>query len=156
MPKMEVKSFHELKKELPKTNNPIHTHVEKLTRMEKIALWITKHTGSMSFFILCFIWTVFWLGWNTLAPANLRFDQVPAFVLWLFMANVLQLLLTPLIMVGQNVQSRQTEIKIEEDLLIDKKTEMQIDEMLKRLENLDQDHEDVKKLIQDLRNKIRA
>ena len=115
--------------------------------MENVALWITKHTGSMSFFILCFIWTVIWLSWNLFAPANLRFDQVPAFVLWLFMANVMQLLLTPLIMVGQNVQSRQTEIKIDEDLLVDQKTQIQIEEMLKRLENLDQDHEDIKELI---------
>lgn len=145
--KIEVKSFNDLKECLPHTNNPIHTHVERLTRMENVALWITKHTGSMSFFILCFIWTVIWLSWNLFAPANLRFDQVPAFVLWLFMANVMQLLLTPLIMVGQNVQSRQTEIKIDEDLLVDQKTQIQIEEMLKRLENLDQDHEDIKELI---------
>jgi uncharacterized membrane protein len=147
--KLVVKTLEELKKDLPVCSNPIEVHVDKLTRMEKVALWITQHTGSMGFFIICAIWTVGWLGWNLLAPANMRFDQVPAFVLWLFMANVLQLLLTPLIMVGQNVQSRQTEIKIAEDLNLDRKAEIHMQAILTHLENQNQDIEELKKLIID-------
>ena len=136
--KIEVKSFNDLKECLPHTNNPIHTHVERLTRMENVALWITKHTGSMSFFILCFIWTVIWLSWNLFAPANLRFDQVPAFVLWLFMANVMQLLLTPLIMVGQNIQGKHADLRSEHDYETDKKAEKEIETILLHLEKQDE------------------
>jgi uncharacterized membrane protein len=149
MNKVVVKSLQELKQELPKRVNPIEVHIEKLTKMEKIALWITAHTGSMAFFIVCFIWTVGWLGWNLLAPQNLRFDQVPAFVLWLFMANVLQLLLTPLIMVGQNVQSRQNEIKIAEDLNLDRKAEIHLTAIIQHLENQNEDIEEIKKILQE-------
>ena len=38
-------------------------------------------------------------------------------------------------MVGQNVQARQTEIKIAEDLELDRKSEMQLEAVLQHLEN---------------------
>jgi hypothetical protein len=44
-------------------------------------------------------------GWNLLAPKDLQFDPAPAFVFWLFISNVIQLLLMPLIMVGQIADS---------------------------------------------------
>ncbi|MEY4054307.1 MAG: hypothetical protein RL034_1225, partial [Bacteroidota bacterium] len=90
---------------------------------------------SMGFFMLIFIWTATWLSWNTLAPAHLRFDPFPAFVLWLFISNMIQIFLMPLIMVGQNLQSRHSEIRAEEDYLINKKAELEIETILVHLEN---------------------
>ena len=110
-------------------------HKEKLTRLDRLALWITKKVGSMGFFMLVFVWTATWLSWNTLAPAHLRFDPFPAFVLWLFISNMLQIFLMPLIMVGQNLQSKHSEIRAEEDYLINKKAELEIETILVHLEN---------------------
>lgn len=110
-------------------------HKEKLTRLDRLALWITKKVGSMGFFMLVFVWTAIWLSWNTLAPAHLRFDPFPAFVLWLFISNMLQIFLMPLIMVGQNLQSKHSEIRAEEDYLINKKAELEIETILVHLEN---------------------
>ena len=110
-------------------------HKEKLTKLDRLALWITKKVGSMGFFMLVFAWTAIWLSWNTLAPAHLRFDPFPAFVLWLFISNMLQIFLMPLIMVGQNLQSKHSEIRAEEDYLINKKAELEIETILVHLEN---------------------
>jgi hypothetical protein len=47
------------------------------------------------------VWTFAWLAWNTLGPQELRFDPAPAFVLWLFSSNLIQLHLVALLTVGQ-------------------------------------------------------
>src|ERR1700749_5285409 len=80
------------------------SHLKQST-LDRIAVWITNHVGSMGFFLVIFTWTVCWLLWNMLAPKAARFDPYPAFVLWLFISNMIQLFLLPLIMIGQNVLS---------------------------------------------------
>jgi uncharacterized membrane protein len=128
-------SLQEIKdKHMPSRNANIR-HKERLSKLDKVALWITTKVGSMGFFMLIFIWTAAWLSWNTLAPINLRFDPFPAFVLWLFISNMIQIFLMPLIMVGQNLQSRHSEIRAEEDYLINKKAELEIETILVHLEN---------------------
>ena len=81
--------------------------------------------------------TATWLGWNTLAPAHLRFDPFPAFVFWLFMSNMVQIFLMPLIMIGQNLQSQHAEARAEADFEINQKAEMEIETVLMHLENQD-------------------
>ncbi len=89
----------------------------------------------MGFFIIIFGWTVIWLGWNTLAPEMLRFDPYPAFVLWLFISNMIQIFLMPLIMIGQNIQSKHAELRTEQDFYLNKKAEKEIETILMHLEN---------------------
>ena len=111
------------------------THKENLSKMNKIALWITDHVGSMPFFMLIFTWTLTWLTWNIFAPVHLRFDPYPAFVFWLFISNMIQIFLMPLIMIGQNLQAKHAEIRAEEDFLINIKAESEIGTILLHLEN---------------------
>jgi uncharacterized membrane protein len=130
-----VPSVEELKKNYKPIRNINVHHREKLTPVSRLAIWITNHVGSMGFFFIIFFWTAIWLGWNTLAPVNIRFDPYPAFVLWLFISNMIQIFLMPLIMVGQNLQSRHSELRAEQDFLINKKAEMEIETILLHLEN---------------------
>jgi len=109
-------------------------HKESLSRLERAALSITNRVGTMGFFLVIFGWTVCWLSWNTLAPDALRFDPFPAFVLWLFMSNIIQIFLMPLIMVGQNLQSRHAEARAEADFEINTKAEREIEVVLQHLE----------------------
>ena len=88
----------------------------------------------MGFFIVIFCWTVLWLGWNLLAPAHLRFDPPMGFVFWLFISNVVQLLLMPLIMVGQNLLSRHAEARAERDLEVNQQAEAEIQLIFQHLE----------------------
>ena len=128
-------SFQE-NKDMHKPFKNVHVrHKEKLSRLDTLALWITTKVGSLGFFMLVFVWTETWLSWNTLAPNHLRFDPYPAFVLWLFISNMLQIFLMPLIMVGQNLQTKHSEIRAEEDYLINKKAELEIETILVHLEN---------------------
>jgi uncharacterized membrane protein len=105
-----------------------------ITPLDKLALSITVHVGSMGFFIIIFAWTAIWLGWNWLAPAALQFDPPMAFVFWLFISNVIQILLMPLIMVGQNVQGTHAELRAEHDLEVNVKAEREIEVILRHLE----------------------
>jgi len=89
----------------------------------------------MGFFMVIFFWTISWLGWNTLAPQHLRFDPFPAFALWLFISNMIQIFLMPLIMIGQNLQSAHAEMRAEDDFEINKKAESEIETILMHLEN---------------------
>lgn len=130
-----IQSVEDIKKHYQPIYNVNHRHKEKLSTLDEIALWITIHVGSMGFFIIIFLWTIIWLTWNTLAPASLRFDPFPGFVLWLFISNMIQIFLMPLIMIGQNLQARHSEIRAEQDFLINKKAENEIEMILKHLEN---------------------
>jgi uncharacterized membrane protein len=114
----------------------VHAEVhERLSGMDKLALWITSHVGTMGFFLIIFVWTVVWLGWNLLAPEALRFDPPEGFVLWLFLSNLIQILLMPLIMVGQNVIGKHAEARAEHDLEINVKAEQEIEVILHHLEH---------------------
>jgi uncharacterized membrane protein len=75
------------------------------------------------------------LGWNTLVPKDLRFDPYPAFALWLFISNMIQIFLMPLIMIGQNQQSEKAEARAEADFEVNTKAEMEVETILLHLEN---------------------
>jgi uncharacterized membrane protein len=122
-------------------NKPIinahEKHKESLTKLEKIALWITNHVGTMGFFLIIFTWTISWLTWNTIAPSNVRFDPFPAFVLWLFISNMIQICLMPLIMIGQNLQNRYSEIRSQSDYEVDVRVEKEVGVIIQHLEYIE-------------------
>jgi uncharacterized membrane protein len=114
----------------------VHEEVlQTFSPLDRLALWITIQVGSMGFFLVIFGWTVCWLGWNVLAPPSWQFDPPMAFVFWLFISNVIQILLMPLIMVGQNLQSRHGEVRAEHDLEVNVRAEQEIEVILRHLES---------------------
>ena len=125
----------ELKKAKKPVRNANVIHKESLSPLDKFAVWITDRIGTMGFFLLIFFWTVFWLGWNILAPVHLRFDPFPAFVLWLFISNMIQIFLMPLLMIGQNLQGRHSEARAEADFEVNTTAEKEVETILQHLEN---------------------
>ena len=124
--------------ELKKMRKPVNAnvkHKESLSRLDRMALFITDHVGTMGFFFAIFVWTAFWLSWNIFAPAALQFDPFPAFVLWLFISNMIQIFLMPLIMIGQNLEGRHSEARAEADFDVNTKAELEIETILQHLEN---------------------
>ena len=115
---------------------PAVTRREQTGRLERFALYTTNAVGSMGFFMLIFAWTIGWLAWNYFAPKSARFDPYPAFVLWLFLSNMIQLFLMPLIMIGQNIQSRASDKRAEADLAINRKAEEGVANLLAEIENV--------------------
>lgn len=103
--------------------------------MERFAIGITHAVGTIGFFIILVLWTVGWLLWNLYGPTELRFDPAPAFVIWLFASNIIQLVLLPLIMVGQNLEGKFAEQRAEADFEINQKAEHEIEVVIAHLEN---------------------
>lgn len=121
--------------------------------MDKLALFVTDKIGTMGFFFIIFTWTILWLGWNMFAPKHLRFDPYPAFVLWLFISNLIQIHLMPLIMVGQNIQGKHAELRAQYDFETDTKSEKEIETILLHLENQQKIMLDILKRIERLETK---
>lgn len=124
-----------LKQQLKPIRQVNEEHRKSLSRLERLAVWITDHVGTMGFFIIIFLWTILWLTWNSLGPKSMRFDPFPAFVLWLFISNMIQIFLMPLLMIGQNLQSRHAELRAESDYDVNVKAEKEIEAILMHLEN---------------------
>ena len=124
--------------ELKKRRKPLRNVNKELTGnrrpLDRFAIWITEGIGTIGFFLIIFAWTVLWLGWNVLAPKELQFDPPMGFVFWLFISNLIQILLMPLIMLGQNIQGQHAEARAEHDLEVNIKAEQEIEVILSHLE----------------------
>lgn len=127
-------SVEEVKKHRVPLRNVSKDVQAKISKLDKLALWITSHVGTMGFFIAIFVWTVLWLGWNLLAPKELQFDPPSAFVFWLFISNLIQIMLMPLLMVGQNILGREADERSQHDLEVNIKAEREIEVILRHLE----------------------
>jgi len=128
-------SLEELRANRRIIRNPVKEVKLNLTTLERFALFITHHVGTMGFFLILSAWTFGWLLWNVLAPLPYRFDPAPAFVFWLFISNMIQLVLLPLVMVGQNLEGKVADQRAEADFEINQKSEREVEIILAHLEN---------------------
>ncbi len=122
----------------PPVRNANDVYESTLSPLDKIALFITERVGSIGFFAIILAWTVAWTGYNILASEVKAlhwraFDPFPAFVAYLLISNVIQILLMPLIMVGQNVQSRHSETRADLDYQVNMKAEQEVAFLLQHL-----------------------
>ena len=143
-----IPSVEEIKKNRKPIVNVNLKQKENLSSIDRLAVWITDNVGSMGFFLILFVWTVLWLVWNLSAPKELTFDPHPAFVLWLFISNMIQIFLMPLIMIGQNIQGRHAELRAEADFQVNKKSEEEIEIILQHLENQNKTIAELKTLLE--------
>lgn len=124
---MEIKSIEELKKEFGPVPNTNEVHKSRLGKTDKLALFITKHVGTMTFFYFCLVLVTIPLFWKPSMP----------FIQYIS-SGYLQLILLPLILVGQNLQSRHAELRAQHDYETNIKAEKEIEAILLHLE---QQHE---------------
>lgn len=127
-------SLSELQVTRPKIHNLKEWRTRNLGILDKIALAITIKIGSMGFFLLLCFWTISWMAWNIFAPKHLQFDKPYEFQTWLFISNLIQISLMPLIMVGQNLQSKHSDIRAENDHKMVLKSEQEIEVVIENLE----------------------
>lgn len=131
----QLPTWPDLRGQTKPVRNVNQLHAETLSPLERLAIVVTERVGTMGFFLIILGWTIIWLGWNVLAPAPLRFDPYPAFVLWLFISNLIQIHLMPLIMVGQNLQGRHAELRADSDYEVNLKAEREVETILTHLEH---------------------
>lgn len=127
-------SLHTLREGRKPVRNVNDQHQEELGPLERLATEITKRIGTMGFFLIILAWTTIWLGWNFFAPPSMKFDPPMGFVFWLFISNMIQIFLMPLIMIAQNVDARHSELRSEAQYEINVKTEHEIDVIMEHLE----------------------
>ena len=102
----------------------------------RIAQRVTAAVGTMYAFYLFAAIMGGWILWQG-AVASKPFDPFP-FAFLLFLGNIVQLLLMPLIMVGQNVQAAHADARAESDFEVNVKAEAEIEKVLEALRVLDE------------------
>ena len=63
----------------------------------------------------------------------MQFDSAPNFLLWLFLSNMIQIFLMPLLLIGQNLQGKHSELLADNDFQVNKKAEQEIAELKKEI-----------------------
>jgi len=133
----------------PKNVNAIHKN--QLGLQDKIALTLTTAAGTMYAVYFFALTMAGWMLWQTHYTQR-PFDPYP-FAFLLFLGNIIQLLLMPLIMVGQNIQGRHAEIRSEEEFKTTESIYKDIEHILIRLDEQDKATTKQTKLIEDLISK---
>ena len=98
-------------------------HKESLTKLERAAVWVTDHIGTIEFAIFCIIFVSIPLVWKSSMSVVLYISS-----------GYLQLVFLPLIMVGQNLQNRHSEKRAQADYEVDLKNDRLLKEIISRLD----------------------
>jgi uncharacterized membrane protein len=123
---------------LPSPHVPRNVYQEVhrgLELQDRIALLVTGAIGTMW---AVYAFATFMAGWMLvqIALGKQAFDPYP-FAFLLFIGNIIQLLLMPLIMVGQNLQNRHAEARAEEEYETVGKIFHDIEETMRHLDAQD-------------------
>jgi len=116
-------SLSAIRKNLTPVRNVNEMHEQSLSLLDRIALGATNIVGTMGFFFACAIMVTIPLLFRSAMP-----------VIQYVSSGYLQLILLPLIMVGQNLQSKHSEARSENDYQVNMKAEREIEVLYKHLE----------------------
>lgn len=122
-----ITTLKELRESFAPIKNPNVVHQNHMSKLDKVALSVTTKVGSMGFFFACVI----------LVTIPLIFTQAISTVQYIS-SGILQLILLPLIMVGQNLQGRNAELRAQHDFDTNVKAEKEIETILLHLEKQDE------------------
>lgn len=116
---------------LPENVNLVHRSRFKFH--DRVAAVITAAIGSMYAVYFFIVFVLGWMIWQVVVEQP--FDPYP-FVFMIFISNVIQLILLPLILVGQNVQNRHNQLRAEEEYQTTKTIHQDIETILTTLDSL--------------------
>lgn len=122
-----IETIASIKEKFAPIKNPNLLSKDAMSTLDKAALFVTEKVGSMGFFLACCI----------LVLVPLFFASTLNVVQYIS-SGILQLILLPLIMVGQNLQGRHAEIRAQHDFDTNVKAEKEIETILLHLEKQDQ------------------
>lgn len=137
-----IETVENLKAKFAPAKNSYQIHKNTLSPLDKFAMFITNTVGTMGFFFICCVLVVIPLFVVSTLP-----------VVQYISSGILQLILLPLIMVGQNLQGRYTEIRAQHDFETNVKAEKEIETILLHLEKQDKVMLDILHKIENLEKK---
>lgn len=132
----------------PQPENPNFIFRDKIGLQDRIALGITAAVGTMGAVYLFTFAIGGWMLWQHFF-CDQPFAPYP-FAFLLFLGNIIQLLLMPLIMVGQNIQGRHAQIRSDENFKIATTSYRDLEHILKQVELLGQENLRQSRALQDL------
>lgn len=121
-----IKTIADIRREFAPIVNTNEIVKSRLSKTDKFALFIVKKVGTMGFFYACAVMVTIPLFFAPAMP-----------VVQYISSGYLQLILLPLIMVGQNLQGRHAELRAEHDYNTNIKAEKEIEAILLHLEKQD-------------------
>jgi uncharacterized membrane protein len=108
---------------MPYSDNAFESFVQNLTFSEKLALYVTRYVGTMGFVYILMFFIFTWIIFNFLF--SYPFDSKDFFILFSFI-TVVDFLLMPFILVGQNLISKFNEKKENVDFDRNKNIELHL------------------------------
>jgi len=108
---------------------------KKLTLGQKAADFLTKWAGSWTFILGFFLFLGLWIAANVYAWLN-QWDPYP-FILLNLVLSCLAAIQAPIILMSQNRTTQRDRIKAEFDYRVNRKAEREIQEILKKLSNIE-------------------
>jgi uncharacterized membrane protein len=124
---------------------------EGLDAQDKIALYVTNAIGTMYAVYILSLVMIGWVLWQFFLEKK-AFDPYP-FAFLLFLGNIVQLLLMPLIMVGQNVQAKHAELRAEEQFRTTATSFNDIENIMAHLDAIDIEMTNQSKMLKQLLDK---
>lgn len=121
-----IETVENLKEKFAPIKNSYKIHKSTLSPLDKFAMFMTNTVGTMGFFLICCVLVIIPLIVTSTLP-----------IVQYISSGILQLILLPLIMVGQNLQGRYTEIRAQHDFETNVKAEKEIETILLHLEKQD-------------------
>ena len=142
---------HEIEKKIVRESEKekVLEHIVKgpkpRTLGQKAADWMTKWVGSWTFIFLLSIYMAVWIIANTIGFLY-QWDPWPFIILNLTL-SCLAAVQAPIILMSQNREAERDRLKAEYDHRINKKSELEIEDMQKDLEIIKQMIREIKKTI---------
>jgi len=137
-----IRTIADIRREFAPIVNTNEVHQSRLTKTDKLALYITKRVGTMGFFYICAILVTIPIFFAPALP-----------VVQYISSGYLQLIFLPLIMVGQNLQGRHAELRAEHDYQTNIKAEKEIEAVLLHLEKQDETMLEILKRLEKMEKK---
>ncbi len=134
-------------KKYAKNINDIHS--SHLSSGERISDKMANFVGSWTFIIIFLVILLSWILLNSLYLIFQPFDPFPFILLNLFL-SCLAAIQAPIIMMSQSRQESKDRIRSENDYEIDLKTEIIVEEILRKLVELEENQQEIIKHINHL------
>lgn len=85
-------------------------------RFGRFTEWVARAMGTPAFLVILSLFCILWIGWNTLMPEGIRFDDAAlGFTALTLMLSLQASYAAPLILLAQNRQDDRDRVQIEQD-----------------------------------------
>jgi CRP/FNR family cyclic AMP-dependent transcriptional regulator len=120
------------------TRNVNEETEDKRTVVQKTADWIAEFSGSIAFLLIHVGVFAAWIGWNSLAPTKLRFDDYPYGFLTMCV-SLEAIFLSVFVLLSQNRQAAKDRVRADIEYDVNLRAELEVAHLHEKLDKLNSD-----------------